>query len=277
MNRSKREFTKKDLPDTRWRLFKDRFVFEWGKLFKTGLILLIFCLPLAALSLVKDIEIVAVFSEQAKGNLSAEEAKALVNSTTALFDLLSVVAFPLFSVGLAGVMVIIKRLAWLEPVFFKFDFFDGVKSNSPIIIVTFTVFGLLSYFASFALGRYKSFIISVIPVGFVLVVFLPVLLYTVSLTTVYKLKFSETIKTAFSIYLRSVPQTLAAVALIIGMAAITLIRSILLKYIAFSVLILFALPSALLGWFLVSCRQFDKFINARQFPELVDKGLYKGE
>ena len=272
--RQKQDFNFSQLPDTRRKVFFDRLKIEWGKLFVVGVILLVFFLPLMAILIVKDLGVTAIYAEYESGNISVEQAKALAASAGNMLNALSIAGFVVFAVGLACVMPIIKRLAWIEPVFMRADLVDGLKGNTFCYAISFAIFGFMLWIATFALGYFDSFILSVMPTGVAVVVFLPILLYTITLTNVYNMGFSETIKTAFSLFIRSAWQALIAVFIICVLAATTIINNIIIKYLLLAAEITFICPIMLLIWFLFCCSVFDKYINETQFPEIYKKGLY---
>lgn len=268
------DFTADNLPSTRKEVFFDRLKLHFGKLLKIGLICFLFALPLFVIGLLKDVGIASVYAEYESGSITLEQAHIYVATAENIYNLLSIVAYLILSIGVAGCMQIIKRLAWIEPIFFRQDFKDGIKSNWRGYIGIFALFGIFMFLANLSLNYFDNFIISVLPIGVLLAVFLPTALLMLSQNCIYNVTFSENLRNSFALYLKTVPTTLFSMVLMALPTLFLMISNIIVKYALLSVSVIFLLPLAMLFWFLYSCYVFDKNINSKQFPELINKGLH---
>lgn len=270
---AEKDFTADMLPSTRKGVFLDRVKLQYGKLLKIGLILFAFCLPLFTVSVLKDLGAAAVYAEYEAGSVDSETARLLINSANNIYGLISVGCFALLSPAVAGCLGVIKRLAWLEPVFFGADFRDGIKSGWIICLAVFTVFGLFAFFCDRALSLIDNFILSALPSGILIAVFLPVMFFMLMQNCVYNVKIFECTRNGFALYLKSAPKTLLAVIISASPTLLFLIGNIILKYLLLALAATFILPLIMLGLFLYGSSVLDANINKSSFPELYGRGL----
>lgn len=269
-----KDFVADNLPSTRKQVFFDRLKLHFGKLLKLGLICFSVALPLFVISLLKDMGIASVYAEYESGNITLEQAQIYVVSSQNMYSLFSIVGYLILSVGVSGCMQVIKRLAWIEPVFLRQDFNDGIKFNCRGYLGIFALFGIFMFFAHLSLNYFDNFIVSVLPIGVLLVAFLPTALLMLSQNCIYNVTFGENLRNSFALYLKTVPTTLLSVTVMALPTLFFIIPNIIVKYLLLAVSVIFLLPLAMLFWFLYSCYLFDKNINCKQFPELLNKGLH---
>lgn len=273
MPHAQRDFTADMLPSTRRQAFADGVKLRYGKLVLVGLILFAFSLPLFAVAILRDAGTAAVYAEYEAGAIDLSRAQSLVFWTNNFYGLVDILGYALFSAGLAGCLSVVKRIGWIEPLFFGSDFREGMKDNWLRYAVTGGILGLFLYLAETSLNGAENFFLSVLPFGVLFVVFLPVALLVLTQSCVYRLKFSESVKNALSLYFRTAPKTLLAAAVVVLPALLALIGNLLLKYLLMALAAVFLAPLGLLGWFLYSCYLFDGAINKEHFPELYQRGL----
>lgn len=274
---AERDFTADMLPSTRSGVFCDRVKLHYATMLKIGLIMLAFLAPLFVCSLLCDLGKAAVFAEYDAGNISYERTKALVNAADNMFGLISVACCALSSIAAAGSANVIKRLCWLEPVFFGAEFRGGIKSNGAVYAAVFTAFGLLQFLCGRVAALSDSFVLTAIPAGVLVTVFVPVMLFMLLQACVYKLRITENIRNSIALYLKTAPKTLLAVLIAVAPTALTLIPNIILKYALLALTVVFILPLMAAGWFLYGSSVLDNAINKTQFPELYKRGLRNKE
>lgn len=268
---AKTDFTEAKLPHTRVEVFFDCFKLRFLTFMRLGATLLLSVLPLIAIWIARDLMIADAF-----GN-SADTAVAARNAQGALlfFDVLAIPFYAVASVGFAGVMRVIRALAWGEPVFYRRDTLDGIKLNGKIFAFVFTVAGAVSFCVDLAMQSQCHVIVKGLCVGISLVLLLPLGLLILMQATVYKIGFGEALKNSFLFYVKTAPATLLATACMALPVLFSLIPNTVVKHIVIACYVLLLMPFALLGWFLYGCRVLDKFVNSYYHTEIVDKGIYR--
>lgn len=277
MNSTKKsDFTRNDLPKNRTEVFFDCIKVRFLTLFGAGLIILVGFLPIIFVTFLKDSATIDLYYFFENGLVTKSEYAQKAYANDFIFSLAFVPCYIILSVAVAGVMKIIRRLAFSEPLFFKQDFFDGVKDNSAQTAVIALIGGLLSVLlgAATPVDRTQTIII-VAAKGLAVLTVAPIFLYALSEITVYKLKITKQLKNAALLYIKTAPRTLIFLAVFVAPYFLSLINNLLVKYIALIVFVILAAPLILTAWFLFCCSTFDKYINKENFPDLFDKGVYR--
>ena len=240
-----------------------------------GTALLVFALPLFIVSLFSDNTLSGLYLALNSGECSQEEYVALTRSAYSLYSLLFIPCYVIISVGVAGVMLIIRQLVWGEGVFFMQDMAEGIKSNGKnYVIIAFTL-GLFSFLLNTFLPMQGSPFYIVITILFALLVFPPTG-FMVSQIVIYKNTFFKYLHDGVFLAVRNVPMTLLFLLLFLLPGALGMnFLPFAAKYIILVIFFLLPAPMLLTGWFLYSCSVFDKYINIEQYPELYDKGVYR--
>ena len=140
---SRVDYSKAMLPRTRRAQFLDCFRMNYMLLLKSGLILLVFALPLISFCLFMDFYYVSLVAH----------TKEAVEQTLLLFfyfyNLGVVILFLPIVVGLSGIIHVLRNFIWEEGIFFFKDLGDGIKENAGKNVLFSVIFGvlyLLSYF-----------------------------------------------------------------------------------------------------------------------------------
>ena len=268
-----RDFGVEQLPHNRKEVFADCFKVQFPTLLKLGGILLLFALPLIFAYIFNQIALEAVYLEYGEEEFGAYQ---FVGQLT--LNLINIPCFAIFAVGLSGVMYVIRQLAWGENLFFRQDFWHGVKLNWKTYVLWFVLFGIirmLNTFISATLGGVAQGFVSALPLGVLWMIIVPAGLWMMCLTVVYDIKFTKNFYNGFCLYCKTFLVSLLALA---GVAVVPVLLAfvgyIFINLIVF-VLYLLALPIGLLGWFLYCNSVFDTYINATEYPQIVGKGIYK--
>jgi len=267
------DFDIQALPHNRVEMFFDCIKMRYGTLCILGLICLVFLIPLLAVYFYKDLATNSIIVQINNGLMVEEDAYALRIKITNFTNLLAIVFYMVFGLGVSGVCAIIKKLIWGEPIFAS-DYKDGIKSNGGHYILVFLIFGVSVFSSSFIANMAKnSTIITILPWAIFGIVILPVLLLILSQTLVYTSKMGECIKNGFTLYLKTLPTILLAEITLFLPLLFQLISNVFIKYGCLIVYIILIFPLNLLGWLLYNMAIFDKHINRFSFPAFLRKGL----
>lgn len=269
-----RDFGVEQLPHNRKEVFADCFRVQFSTLLKLGAILLLFALPLIFCYSFTGVTLAGM---QELGELSEEEIVAYQMLSRLMLNIINIPCFAIFAVGLSGVMYVIRQLAWGENLFFRQDFWHGVKLNWKTYVLWFVLFGVISTlntYITMALGGLAQGFVSALPVGVLWMILVPVGLWMACQTVIYDIKFAKNFYNGFCLYCKCFLVTLLALA---GTAIVPILVSFVGGLIVIIVILVYmlALPIGLLGWFLYCNSMFDTYINAKEYPQIFGKGIYK--
>lgn len=284
--KSKVDYRSEMLPKNRVEVFFDVVKLQWSNFLLYGLLFFVAFLPLNVLSInkifaVSDLtDAIAIAQESQVETLKYQ--LSLVKDTYALMQ---GGAFVLVFLFLAGFVKVVRQYAWGENVFFVSDFTQGFKSNCFQFVILGILFGVLFAFSSilynWAQETTKGFFESLclmVPACLFLLVVIPVVCYDIVATAIYKNNFFGNLKLAFSVAFANPVLSLVALLCCFAVCFLLLIPSV-ACIVIFRAIIPFSLPFVLLAWTLFAFNQFDKYVNALHFPQLVGKGTFspKGE
>ena len=131
------DYTQAMLPQTRKAVFFDVLHLHWQKLLLLGFVLLCFAVPLLLSTVVRDIY-VPNFLNAIAPDAQAEAGYALAYWEIAR-SIIGILFLMLFSVGLSGVLRILRQYAWLENVHI------GTSIYVQVVIWDIVCYGLLSF------------------------------------------------------------------------------------------------------------------------------------
>ena len=138
---NKNDFTEENLPHNRKEQLLDIIKVRYRTLLNIGLILFIFLIPYMFSTLAKTLYEISIYEQY-----EPEEAIQLIRTNALIFGGINIICLVIFAIGLSGVMKIVKRLCFYDPVFFKEDFKAGIKDNSGFMIGLFIILGIKSNF-----------------------------------------------------------------------------------------------------------------------------------
>lgn len=272
---AERDYSVNDLPKNRVELFFDCIRQRPWVLLRLGLLSFVFLLPLLAAGVFVDLYEYAVFVQYAEGLLTEAETASRIYSLYLYNILFSAVGYGIAGVAMGGVMNVIRQLVWGEGVFFFSDFIDGVKKNGLCYLITFLLSGSLVGMIRFtvAVGGFNFWCFLIADVA--LLFFLPLAFYVLAQSLVYREKYIGYWRNGIYLYGKTILKTLAALIVAAIPLAVSAVRWIIVRYILLAVESVLVLPLVGTGLFLFSCNVFDRWINMQNYPELVDKGLYR--
>ena len=265
---AKKDFTEESLPHNRVEVFFDIIKQRYDVLLKIGALLLFFSLPFLAVEAIGELTYINMLKE----GRTAQEEYFVLRQTISLINLGPIAVFGL---GLSGIMKIVRNLVWGEPIFFGKNFFSGVRQNWIIFVFVFLIIGIINILLSYVDGLIQNDFVRAIPTAASIVFFLPIAMYVLSATVVYKDGFLSILKNSIKFFIKSAPVCFLFVLVLVGVFCINLIGLLILRLVLTVVAIVALLPLYLIGWTLYSHSVFDKMVNSTLYPDYVDKGIYR--
>lgn len=272
-NEQKDKSEKYGLPHNRWEVFEDRMRTHWWRLLLCGLLLFAFSLPFFAVRLFADLSVLTLAEQHNSGQITEEQYKQTVWVINLAVPLFNVASYLVFSVGLAGVMRQIRQLAWSQSTPFWQGFALGVKQNVGAYLVVFAVLGVLNAANSAAMQLDIGFV-SFVPLCMFVLLILPIALHALVQIAVYKHRFWNTFTNSALVYFKTVPLSILAALLATAYVWFDSFPSFVGRYVA-KVIFVLILPVGILAWFLYVCSALDKYVNAQNYPDLVDRGVWR--
>ena len=272
--KAKSDFTEDGLPSNRAEVFFDVIKIRFGTLIKAGLILLLFALPLLIVSFIKDSYLYSVQSAFSQGDMTEAELSAFTFVTDAVYYVAEIICIVVFGVGLSGVLRVIRRIVWGEPVFFAHDLIDGIRMQGGRYALYTFFLGLLNCLGGvITLLDFEAEFIKYIPFGINFAILLPPLLFALVESQIYNFRLLNEYKNGAILYLKTFFKTILATVILCLPLLFGLIEIIALKYIVVIVFFVFVLPLLLTGEFLYFNAVLDKYVNKETYPEIYDKGI----
>lgn len=277
---AKTEYTKNMLPQSRKEQFSDILKLQWKKLLLIGLIVLLFSIPLMITSMAEDVYVNSI-GESLEANTDVQQILLATLRYKNVIAGINIILYAVLFVGLAGIARIIRQLIWSENVFFTVDFSLGFKQNVFQYIVLGMIFGTVVFLTTFLsnLSLTKSGVDSLIhyiPIGIVLVIVVPVVLYVMALAPVYSNTLWQNIKIAIVLYVGSPIKTILLI-VACGVIFIPTIIPNLYAHLFGRIISALLTGFSFLLWTLYVYHRLDKEINPEYYPELVNKGLFLNE
>ena len=272
--KAKSDFEESGLPSNRIEVFFDALKLRFFTFIKLGLVLLLFALPLVIADIVKDNCLYSVQIAYSQAEITEDYYSGLVTTIEIIYYISEMICFIVLGLGLSGTLRVIRQIIWGEPVFFSQDFADGIKKQGARYAIYFFFLGLFNFFGRLIIViGFEAEFVRYIPLGMNFVVFLPPLCFALAQSLIYNFKIFDEYKNGFILYLKTLPKTIIATAIICLPLLLDLIGLIVLKYILIIVFIVAVLPILLMGELLFFVSVFDEHINKERYPEIYDKGI----
>lgn len=272
---SKTDFGENDLPNTRRKQFPDIFKNEWRTLLLSGLWILIFALPVLGLY---------VFGYIYRYSLGTmEDSQNAIRLFNMVYYAAMILCYAILCVGVSGISMIMKNLVYGRGILYRSDFLLGIKQNYGQLVVIFIFYGLLDLLYGFLANYifYQGDTMSVIGLGiykgiFVFII-IPILLFSMSQSTTYKMNIFITLKNGFVFYFKSLGWCLLFALLFLIPLGISFIPNIIIRVVILVPVLLLICPIYWLIWRLFTVSKFDIIINKENYPEIYRLGLRKEE
>lgn len=278
-NKNDKDYKPSHLPKNRIDSFKDILSLQFMTLFKLGLMLLLFGVPLIIHQIILNISLYEIELAYSLGNISKPYAEQAISDTFNMGHLIRIPLLMLFGVGLSGALRILRQLIFQEPLFFFDDFKKGIKSH--LFYVELSLFLVGSSYTVFHMVMRRGYFIEddiLLSIAGVLsiVVLLTVILishYVIVQTTLYDLKIGAIYKNALLFMLHFFFPTFGLIILIFCPWFILFIP--LGSFFIFVFALLFiSLPFGILLLLEYTYDIFDRTINLVHYKSIYKKGLY---
>lgn len=268
------------LPQSRRAVFFDVVKLQWRKLLLLGLILVAFSLPMIFMNLARDAYAygMIILNGDADADIRNQAAVQSLSMDVLVCAILTV-PFMIYSVGLAGVLRVLRQFAWGENVHIPTDFGRGVKDNfRPMLLLSFlagVVLTLCSFLLYLAICYQTDMMwaLCIIPIAFSVLFILPVLAISIVMIPVYNNPLTHIFRMAFLVYIKGFGKVLLAVILTVALRVLGMLPNTFFHFV-FGLVASLAAPTVLLGWTLFCYNRFDKDLNPTLCPELINRGVY---
>ncbi|MCQ2741988.1 MAG: hypothetical protein MJ239_01645 [Bacilli bacterium] len=274
------DFLASSLPHSRKDQFK--FIFKTRKplFLLIGLFLVLFSLPLLVSTLFLDFTINNAYNLFQSGEITESSFYAFFYTDVMVFGIAGAILFLVFTVGLSGVFEILKKLIFSQPIFFWYDFRQGIKKNVKgfLGISAFAAFFviLLSVLFRFV-GPTFWFLITT--VFFILFVY-PIIVGLFVYKTFYEASFAEALRNGVQLF---VIVHVKGILISLGFAIVPIVTNVLSALLVMTPMVsefiniaymLFVAPWYLLFVFSFYYSVLDENINKDNFEYYYLKGLY---
>lgn len=277
---AKQDYEASMLPQTRKAVFFDVCKLQWRKLLILGGILVLFALPLIVVNLLRDGYAIGLFySVEGAGEDAKNQAGMQLIFADVWKSVIQILPFMICSIGLAGVMRVLRQFAWAENVYIPTDFSKGVKDNlRPMLCLSFLAGAVLAlcHFLYYMAIRYQTdtmWMVCIIPIAFSALFILPVFTISIVMIPVYNNPLMQIFRMAFLVYIKGFGKVLLGVVLTVALSVIGMLPNTFCHFV-FGLAAAVTAPTILLGWTLFCYNRFDKDINPIICPELIGRGLY---
>ncbi len=274
------DFSVSKLPHNRKEVFFDVMKINWRAFVGYGLCMLLFSLPSLFTAMAEDVITMSLMSScdtaTAEGQADILAQIITIKNTRAAIDIIS---YLVLSVGIAGMIRVIRQHAWGEPVFFLEEFRVGIKQNAKQMSVVGLLFGIINLlnvyaynFSAVTTDRWVA-IIGILAVDVLSIVGVPVLMYSAASICVYDKSLKGHIISSLALTAKAPFKTLLAIICCLIPFVIQLIP-ISYCHIFGRIISGILMPFVIFGWTLFAFDRFDEFINKKNHTELVGKGTF---
>ncbi len=273
---AKVDFLSSDLPSNRKEVFFDCLKNRYGYLINCGIIMFLFSIPLFVLFFIKSIYLGALNQELNNGTIMLSDYNAATFRYIFIYDMLVILSSFILSIGLSGVIRIIRQISWIEPLFFLKDFTDGIKMNYKHISIHLFIISLLYMISDLTMHAPIDYnILKYIPALITIFIILPVIMYNIVQTSIYNMTLIEENKNSMLLFFKSVPVCVIFSVIISITLLLNLINNYTIKSLIFVLFLIILFPVFYISWFLYSSSVLDKYINNEYYPDIVDKGIVR--
>jgi len=274
------DLTLKELPHTRFEVFKDLIKTQKRALISLSLLAFVFLMPFAV-----DIILFGQFIVIA-GNNTTATSQQIASTVYSLIFYMMIIGIPcnmVAFVGLGGLAEACKSLVWQEGLLVGPVFFKGIKKTFKTslffgfimgISLFLLVVGIFFFLRTMAQGTQW---LNGVGIGLCVVQFIVLSIisaYSLTLSVYYDLSLRATFKNGWIFFvlgfLKNLLLFLVTIAIPVGIMFLGMIGQI----VSIVIIIIFS-SLFMVCWTLVSHKLFDKYINQENYPNYVNRGLYK--
>lgn len=277
---AEKDCTIDSLPHSRFQAFFDILKYQWRKMVVCSLILFACAIPLILVFYIEIKGIAYYIGQLSEELIDKETYLSGIFSTLNYSNLFLVAAFSIFAFGIGVVHRVYVKLCWQKGILFSDELREGLKQNSLQDVVVALFFAILLFLAGLVYGitlitDTNLSILVIILYAAVVFIFLPIIFIFFEMNTIYKDKFKIKIKNSFLIYSRTLPCAILWLIIFLAPFALLFIGTDLAILITLTCYFLIYFPLCFLALNLFLLKIFDRYINARFYPEIVDLGIWK--
>ena len=282
-------YARSTLPSNRWQLGWDIFKTNFTKLVLINLLLALFCIPLFLIwilhtgntsMLAQQVPFGSFMSYPFIGSMNGMQEYVEVQANIQSLIFLPIAAI-ILSVGLSGVLYILRNMVWTEGVFVGSDFWRGIKKNFGIVCLTlfvysiFLVLGVISYGLSgylSATGDANAVLMTITRVVTVIALALMTMMcfHMLTMSVTYELGFFKLVRNAFILTISLLPTNI----FFLAFALVGVLFTMIMPTLGIMALVIIGLSGGLLVWTVYSHWIYDKFINENVPGAKRNRGIY---
>lgn len=266
-----KDFTLSDLPSNRKELYFDILKNQWRSLIILAFIILVIFVPFIIFRYYNLLSLNNILKENSETMFHQIKIASLTSNAINILLIMFVGIF------FSGIARIYKKLAYNDGFFLGADFLKGIKENIKDFIVLFMLYGIVNFMLESLATNYlvdNSFLYYVFKI-LNYAMFVPVLVISVCISSIYNDPVLKKIILSFIIYFKYLPKILLTTIVALFPLLLLLIPSTTIQLFFPMGYCLIYLPLAYLLFVIVMNSIFDKEINNKKFPHLVNKGMYK--
>ncbi len=270
------DYTPSMLPQTRTAVFFDVLKLNWKKFMLYGLLFLLFSLPMEMVAVSEGMAVINL--QRAEIDMAPQQIPYMIAMTKIIASVIKLPCLLLIAVAVSGFARVIRQYAWMENVYFTYEFKKGIKSNLGQMLVLALTAGavnvLITVFIAVAetAAEFFTSVFLLIPAAFLILYLLPVFAYMAVSISIYGNSYGNHYKVGRVVYSRMLWKTLLALVCCGAPFALQKIPSFLSQFVG-AVLSPMLTPVVFLGWYLFALNQFDESINRVHYPQLVGRGI----
>lgn len=286
-------YARSTLPGNRWELGWDVFKTNTGKLVGLNLLTFLFFIPLFAIVFLRYMQVLYLASESpfsqniGLGYPALPSSVGLSESIYLSANLYTLAFLPIAaaiaSVGISGLMYVMRNMVWAEGVSVGSDFWAGVKKNYVTVLLTSLAYSVIMFlivmsvsyvnYANAAGEGHWLLTVSNVMSYIMAVLFTIMYMYSLTLGVTYKLKFTQLIRNSFIMTIALIPTNIFFAAFALISVALLFLGNF---FMTFGIVILLLLGFSIfaLVWTDYNQWTFDKFINDRVPGAVKNRGIY---
>ncbi|MFA5448961.1 MAG: hypothetical protein WC292_00775 [Clostridia bacterium] len=267
----------KPLPTNRKQLFFELVYTKSREWMKISLVIFLFSLPLLiwlGINSLTDSLLISQIDEVSKD----EQAQIIVNIfyRQLIKNGVSIPFYMLLATGLGAISYVARNLVWGDMNDFKADFKKGFKENWKYSLFLGLIFGIiinsLSIMNWLIFGFQNQ--LGIIIYAFILLIFISMMVFGLAQQAVYNNKFLHLLRNSMILTLSNLFMNILVFLLVLSPIGLIMYFAVSLP----SAIILIMLALIGFGYItliltLYSHYIFDKYINAKHYPEMVNKGI----
>lgn len=270
-----KDFTTANLPSTRRKQFFYIFKRNYLKLFYYNLLIALCFLPALVYYIMARDYISNLFY-----NKDITTIKANLLSISLIRDLPTGILIMLGFLILPGFTYIIRRLMWDEVVIFKTDFKKGLKNSYKQFLFIGFLTGLMLFVFGYGLSTLLcsgltllvQIMIIVMLILFAILCIIS-MMYMMNLASLYNLTNLQLITYAFKLTLKDLLKNLGIFLITFVPVFIWLAFTKIFNLTTIFILFIYGYIYIMLAFGELTMYSFDKYINVKQYPDFVRKGL----